>query len=73
MKKVYSEKEFQDMQVTCPNCSWEGKGLNVIIIDLYGVSKLKEAHCPNCDAYLAGISNSIEPETGSNELSMQFG
>jgi hypothetical protein len=74
MKEVFPERDFDEMEVICPNCGWSGVGSDTIIIDLYGLSKIREVHCPSCDTYIAGL---FRENTRSNpegdELSNQFG
>ena len=57
MKEVYYDTEFDEQSLECPTCSWKGKGYDTNVIDLYGVSDVKEIHCPNCDQYLGGIKS----------------
>ena len=57
MQKVYNERGFDDEVINCGRCGWEGSGYDVNIVDLYGLSKIKEIHCPNCDSYLGGVQN----------------
>lgn len=57
MQKVYNERGFDDEVMSCGRCGWEGSGYDVNIIDLYGLSKVKEIHCPRCDSYLGGVQN----------------
>jgi predicted RNA-binding Zn-ribbon protein involved in translation (DUF1610 family) len=75
MQEVFPEKDFDDVPITCPNCGWEGLGSETNIIDLYGLSKLKEVHCPSCDTYIAGLrrerAHGEQPD--GDELSNQFG
>lgn len=55
MDKIYIEAEFDEQVLECPSCNWKGSGSDTIIIDLYGISEVKEIHCPECDSYLAGV------------------
>jgi predicted RNA-binding Zn-ribbon protein involved in translation (DUF1610 family) len=55
MKEVYSKQELETEVLECDNCGWKGKGSEARIVDLYGIAKVQEIHCPNCDAYLAGL------------------
>jgi len=59
MRKVYTEGEFYDESISCDRCGWEGSGYDVNIVDLYGLAKVKEVHCPNCDTHLAGIMRAV--------------
>lgn len=60
MDLVYSENSFDEQEISCSDCGWKGTGRDTNIVDLYGVSKLKEIHCPECDAYLAGLKNNYD-------------
>lgn len=74
MKEVFSEREFENLQITCPNCGWKGLGSDTNIIDLYGLTKLREVHCPTCDTYIAGLQREIAPgNPEGDELSNQLG
>ena len=55
MKEVYTKEELENATLQCDNCGWQGKGSEAKIVDLYGVAKTEEIHCPNCDTYLAGL------------------
>jgi hypothetical protein len=57
MQKVYNERGFDEEVINCGRCGWEGNGYDVNIVDLYGLSRIKEIHCPNCDSYLGGVQN----------------
>ena len=67
MQKVYNERGFDDEVMSCGRCGWEGSGYDVNIIDLYGLSKVKEIHCPRCDSYLGGVQNSDNKITDRDE------
>lgn len=73
MKEVFPEHGFDGVTVTCPNCGWKGKGSETNIIDLYGLSKLKEAHCPSCDTHIASLSREhSQSNPDGDELSNQM-
>lgn len=72
MKKVYLEYEFDDKHLKCPKCGWEGNGSEANIFDLYGVTKLKEAHCPKCDEYLAGLSREKSSGDAGDDAGIQI-
>jgi hypothetical protein len=55
MKEIYSKQELETEVLECDNCGWKGKGSEARIVDFYGIAKVEEIHCPNCDAYLAGL------------------
>ncbi len=67
MQKVYNERGFDDEIIKCGRCGWEGSGYDVNIIDLYGLSKVKEVHCPSCDSYLGGVQNADNKISDRNE------
>jgi hypothetical protein len=67
MRKVYNEREFYDKSILCDRCGWEGTGYDVNIVDLYGLAKVKEVHCPNCDSHLAGIEKASNVEKDSSD------
>ncbi len=67
MQKVYNERGFDDEIIRCGRCGWEGSGYDVNIIDLYGLSKVKEVHCPSCDSYLGGVQNADNKISDRNE------
>ena len=45
MQKVYNERGFDEEVIRCGRCGWEGSGYDANIIDLYGLSRVKEVHC----------------------------
>lgn len=55
MVDIFSPATFDDEQISCPRCSWQGRGDDTVLIDFYGLSSTKEVHCPECDAVLGGI------------------
>lgn len=57
MQRVYNERGFDEEDIRCGRCGWEGSGYDANIIDLYGLSRVKEVHCPKCDSYLGGVQN----------------
>jgi hypothetical protein len=74
MKEVFSARDFDELTITCPNCGWYGLGADTNIIDLYGLTKLKEVHCPACDNYIAGLERERAPgDPDGDELSNQLG
>jgi hypothetical protein len=62
MKKVYKENTLDTIDITCDACKWKGKGSEANIIDLYGLTKYQELHCPDCDAFLANV----DPDGGAS-------
>lgn len=67
MDKVFDKEGFEELILTCPKCGWKGKGDEANIIDLYGLSKVQEVHCPNCDHYLGGLNVENEQEESDND------
>lgn len=74
MKIMFEGKGFDEQIINCPHCGWQGKGSDAHIIDLYGITKSSEVHCPKCDGYLGGIKSSDLPgsNTGVDPLGTQF-
>ena len=68
MQKVYNERGFDEEVIRCGRCGWEGSGYDANIIDLYGLSRVKEVHCPKCDSYLGGIQNTDSRITDRAEV-----
>lgn len=68
MRKVYSEGEFYDETILCDRCGWEGSGYDVNIVDLYGLAKVKEVHCPKCDTHLAGIEKTVYNRSSADKV-----
>lgn len=74
MSVTFDGKNFREQTITCPNCGWSGKGADVHIIDLYGLSKMKEVHCPDCDYSLGSLNeDSGPPGESPDPLSYQIG
>ena len=70
----YNENEFDDLAIVCPNCKWSGKGSETHIVDFFGVTTMREAHCPECDEKLAEIKREGDNgEEGNDQLSNQIG
>ena len=74
MEKVFFEDDFDDQLIQCDNCNWKGEGREAVIIDLFGISKTQEVHCPKCDNYLGALKRSDRaPGESSDEFSFQIG
>lgn len=56
MPRILNAYDYEEQDLKCDDCPWEGKGADAILIDFYGVSDVQELHCPNCDAILAIIN-----------------
>lgn len=67
MQKVFNERGFDEEVISCGRCGWEGSGYDANIIDLYGLSRVKEVHCPKCDSYIGGIQNAENRISDRNE------
>lgn len=67
MQKVFNERGFDEEVISCARCGWEGSGYDANIIDLYGLSRVKEVHCPKCDSYIGGIQNAENRISDRNE------
>lgn len=55
MDNLLDAYNYEEQELSCSTCGWAGKGGDAILIDFYGVSDVKELHCPNCDTILATI------------------
>ena len=53
--KIYDERTFDDEQLICPKCGWNGKGDQALVAGFYGIGKFKEVLCPSCNEYLGNI------------------
>lgn len=71
---IYNPQAFDQENVACPKCGWTGKGRDTLIIDLYGITKNREVHCPECDNYLGALplENNPKGDSGS-QLGFQIG
>ena len=71
---IYDLKLFYTQSITCPNCGWQGKGSEAIIIDMYGIGDVRQVTCPNCDNFLGNLPREGEPKPETpDELSDQIG
>jgi hypothetical protein len=69
---IYKEQTFDEEQLNCPNCGWNGQGDQAHVAGFYGIGKFKEVLCPNCSEYLGNIlrensnggSGSLDSQTG---------
>lgn len=57
MDKILDPEDYIDEDLVCEKCGWAGKASDANLIDFYGVSKIKELHCPNCDTIVATIKS----------------
>jgi len=70
--KIYQERTFDDEQLTCPKCGWNGTGDRAHVAGFYGIGKFKEVMCPSCNEYLGNILR--EQSSGDNgRLDSQIG
>jgi DNA-directed RNA polymerase subunit RPC12/RpoP len=49
MKKVFDEMDYESQPLACENCGWKNTAGDANLIDFYGISSVKELHCPQCD------------------------
>ena len=52
----YNNANFEEQDLRCSNCNWQGKGYDAVVIDFFGVTKSKEVHCPECDETIGTIT-----------------
>jgi hypothetical protein len=55
MAKILDPENYIDEDLVCEKCGWTGKASESNLIDFYGVSDVKELHCPNCDNVVATL------------------
>ena len=58
MATEFWDANFDEQNISCDNCQWQGTGSDAIVIDFYGVVSDKEIHCPNCDRRLGILKKS---------------
>jgi len=74
MPVEFHPDSFDEQDIDCPKCKWRGKGADAIIIDLYGVAKSQEVHCPKCDVLVGTLPKQKGPGGESaTDLSFQLG
>lgn len=74
MDKAFSDRTFEDEPVRCPDCGWQGTGREAVVVDLYGVAKASEVHCPKCDQTLGQLKKDNDaPGESASDLSFQLG
>jgi hypothetical protein len=74
MVPEFSNRDFEEQDLQCGNCNWQGKGYDANVIDFFGVSKSKEVHCPNCDVTIGIVTKTGgTPGESANGLSFQTG
>ena len=74
MQRVFDETNFDQQTLRCDECKWQGKGFEAVVIDLYGVVKDKDVHCPTCDAKLGTLKTTGHtPGESASDLSFQLG
>ncbi|HZF65096.1 MAG TPA: hypothetical protein VEZ55_11440, partial [Chitinophagaceae bacterium] len=56
MQRLFNDLDFHDEAIRCSKCGWEGSGYDAHIVDFYGLTKVRDVHCPSCDSYIGGIS-----------------
>jgi hypothetical protein len=55
-ERVFDKRTFDKEQLTCPKCGWNGPGAKATVIDFYGIGKMQQVTCPECDEYLGNLS-----------------
>lgn len=70
---IYLNTDFYEQPFHCSNCSWKGEGKDTNIIDFYGVTEVKEIHCPNCDNTLGGLKDDDKGGESADPFSFQIG
>ena len=70
--RIYNERTFDDEQLACPKCGWNGTGDQAHVAGFYGIGKFKEVLCPNCNEYLGNILRQ-DSKSGSGQLGSQTG
>lgn len=73
MPTWFKESLFYTLDIKCPHCGWQGKGDETHIVDFFGVVRVKEVHCPNCDKKLGNIEEEEIQGDDGDELSNQIG
>ena len=75
MQTAFNASSFDEQDLSCSKCHWQGKGADSNVIDFYGVSNEKEIRCPNCDERLGSVKKDNDPPPGesASDLSFQFG
>lgn len=73
MVPEYSSTTFEEQDLHCANCNWQGKGYNAVVIDFFGVTKSKEVHCPECDKTIGIVTTDggDTPGESTNDPSFQ--
>lgn len=52
---VFDNADFESRSLQCTSCGWSGEGRDANRIDLYGLTRHEDIHCPNCDAYIGAL------------------
>ncbi len=72
--EVFTSQQLNYISLKCSRCNWSDTGDKAIVIDFYGLSEVKEVHCPQCDAQLAALRN--DDDTGgesADQVNFQIG
>jgi len=56
MRRVYGDEDHTENTLSCDACGWRGTIDRANVLDFYGVSKIKEIHCPSCEALIGSIN-----------------
>lgn len=70
---VYTSQQLNYIQLNCSNCDWSGTGDRAIIIDFYGLTEVKEVHCPECDTQIAALKDDENGGESADPISFQLG
>ena len=72
MLPEYQEDSFARQTLSCPACQWKGTGADAVVIDLYGIVKAKEVHCPNCDEKIGILVKDEDTPPGESATGLSF-
>ncbi len=53
--EVFTSQQLNYISLISSRCGWSDTVDKAIDIDFYGLSEVKEVHCPKCDAQLAAL------------------
>ncbi|MBA2328734.1 MAG: hypothetical protein H0V91_03845 [Flavisolibacter sp.] len=53
--EVFTSQQLNYISLISSRCGWSDTVDKAIVIDFYGLSEVKEVHCPQCDAQLAAL------------------
>lgn len=73
MRREFNSTEFNEEVIRCSKCGWEGSGVDANIVDFYGLTKVKDVHCPSCDSFLGGLRNADRKREGDDRSATRYG